>query len=445
MALDGDPIVLKNNGAPSLYNTKPPLVIWLQALSIQLLGPGELAIRLPSALAALLTVLLLLLFAHRTLGDLRVGIVATLVLVTTAGYVRNHVARSGDLDAVLIFWIVAYSLLAFHYLLKDPPRYRTYFNWMGLGLVAAFLSKSVAGWMPLLGLAGAALVAGRLGSILKKSHFYSVAFGVLGLAVGYYLWRESLGAGYWDKVFFSEFQRLTENIMPWHERPFGFYATNMWERQFFTPHVYLLLPALLLAAWRPGEWRTLSGMLLVFCLAYFLLISYPPVKLEWYAAPLYPFLALLIGMGWCRALDLGRQRLPGARAWRQVLFYLSLIGFFSLPYYQTLQRIRTTGAVDPLEREGQAIRHWRAVMPELKSYRVLMSTPHPEHLDQLNFYRKAVNHWEGGNLRHVGQHAELVLGDTVLCCQRKNLDSLRLRFRVEEWRELGDCKLWKLR
>src|SRR5688572_17362545 len=46
-------LVLHNNGEPSLYNTKPPLNIWLQALSIRVFGINEFAIRLPSYLALL--------------------------------------------------------------------------------------------------------------------------------------------------------------------------------------------------------------------------------------------------------------------------------------------------------------------------------------------------------------------------------------------------------
>jgi len=246
MALDGDPIVLKNNGEVSLYNTKPPLVIWMQSLAIRLLGPGEWAIRLPSALAALFTALLLLLFARHSLGDYRIGVVAVLVLVTSEGFVRNHVARSGDLDAVLIFWIVFYTLLAFHYLLHPKASHRRYFTWIGIGVLGAFFSKSVAGLMPLLGLALAALAQKRLLEILKKPYLCLIAFGVAALCLGYYGLREMMAPGYLTKVWHSEYSRLTENIMPWHEHPFGYYVQNLWRRSFFTPYVYLLLPALAL-------------------------------------------------------------------------------------------------------------------------------------------------------------------------------------------------------
>ena len=59
MSHDHQWLVTKHDGQPDLWNTKPPLMIWLQVLSMQALGYSELAVRLPAALAALATVLML--------------------------------------------------------------------------------------------------------------------------------------------------------------------------------------------------------------------------------------------------------------------------------------------------------------------------------------------------------------------------------------------------
>ena len=42
---------------PDYYNTKPPLMIWLQVLSASVFGMNELAIRFPSAVAGLFCIL----------------------------------------------------------------------------------------------------------------------------------------------------------------------------------------------------------------------------------------------------------------------------------------------------------------------------------------------------------------------------------------------------
>lgn len=79
MLKTGDWIVPRFNGEPRL--NKPPLAYWLQALAMKALGRGELAARLPSALAGLTVVLALLLHGYRR-GERGVGLLAALVVLT---------------------------------------------------------------------------------------------------------------------------------------------------------------------------------------------------------------------------------------------------------------------------------------------------------------------------------------------------------------------------
>ena len=447
MALHGDPIVLKNNGEVSLYNTKPPLLIWLQALLIQLLGANEWAIRLPSALAALLTCGALLIFAARSLRDVRIAWVAVPVLVTSTGFVRNHVARSGDLDAMLVFWITFYSLLAFHYLLHLPPKHRRYFTWIGLGVAAAFLTKSVAGWMPLLGLGIAAWWQKRLWEILRKPYLYVVAAGVAFLCLGYYFLREKMAPGYLDKVLFSEYLRFTENIMPWHEQPFGFYLKNMWSRGFFQYYLFVLPVAIALALRGPRTLtRAFAAMATLFCLSYLLLISYPAVKLEWYDAPLYPFWALLIGIGAVRTYDWGVEKIKPALSTttRTGIFLGLLLLLFAWPYREILQKNTSIAPVDPLEWEGYAMRQLAREQSTLQNYQVLMQVKYPEHLDQAHFYRKALKKDRGKNIVLLESLDQVSTALPILCCQTPGQDSLRQQFNTSLQKSIGPCQLLHL-
>jgi len=303
MALHGDFWVLKNNGEVNLYNTKPPLVIWIQRVFISIFGPNELAIRLPSALATFFVCIFLYLFSWKTLGDKRIGLIAILTLVTTQGFIRTHVSRTGDLDAVLISWIVFYSLLAFHYLLHGPKNYKPYFAFIGLGILLAFFTKSVAAFLPLPGLFFAALAQRKLGGILKKPFLYGVMAAVLAFCAGYYVLRENLAAGYWQKVFSSEFMRLTHDVMPWHSHPFHYYIYNMTVNHHYTPYIYLVPVAVIFGFLQRKPIREFTAMCSVFCLAYLLLISIPIVKLNYYDAPLYPFLSLIVGVGMVGLFD----------------------------------------------------------------------------------------------------------------------------------------------
>ncbi len=52
---------------PDLWSVKPPLMIWVIALSFKILGYNTLALRLPSALFGLMTVLLVYQFCKKDL------------------------------------------------------------------------------------------------------------------------------------------------------------------------------------------------------------------------------------------------------------------------------------------------------------------------------------------------------------------------------------------
>src|SRR6476469_4901663 len=65
MGINKNYIVTYYGGQPDMWNTKPPLMIWLQVFFGNLIGFNELSIRLPSAFAALFTVWLIALFTSK--------------------------------------------------------------------------------------------------------------------------------------------------------------------------------------------------------------------------------------------------------------------------------------------------------------------------------------------------------------------------------------------
>lgn len=90
-------------GAPHL--TKPPLVYWLQAASLQHLGRSELALRLPSLLAGTLSVLVLWWFVRRMRGP---DMAAMAVAIYGIMPLPLFLARVATIDAILnLCWISA--------------------------------------------------------------------------------------------------------------------------------------------------------------------------------------------------------------------------------------------------------------------------------------------------------------------------------------------------
>lgn len=128
--------------------TKPPLTYWLLAAGINALGRTELAVRLPGAMAFVLTVLILA-RAGRLLTPvcpfLPALIYATFLFPAT---VSNVVST----DNILTFWEVA-AMLAFasHYFGERPRRLSpAVLGWACFGL--AFLTKGYPALLPMIAL-----------------------------------------------------------------------------------------------------------------------------------------------------------------------------------------------------------------------------------------------------------------------------------------------------
>ena len=439
MAIHKNFFVLKTDGETTLYNVKPPLVIWLQCASIWLFGPNELAVRFPSALAAFFTCLAVFFFMKKHFGKWH-GLVSVLFLVTTTGYIRPHMARTADLDSVLVFFITCYSLLFFDYLISDENKknVRTIYV-IGALTACAFLSKSIAGLMPILGLFIGAILLGKSRFILSDKHIYFSGIMSVSIAISYYLFREWLAPGYLEKVWVSEYQRFTEDNIPWLNGPWWYYPVAMYKKLYLY-YIYLLPLLPLLYFTENKKTRQVSVLAFSFFLAYVLLISYPSVKLDWYLGPIYPVLAILLGCLFFEILYLIKKRV-GARGlnWKYMVPGMLLV--FGFPYFSIYKQNTKYLPTDMLERDGYAIKKLHKKNPEIKSYKIYMPVKYPRHVDAAEFYIKSLNHWKGHDLELVKNTDDISPGDTVLCSRLKYEKELKKEFKLSEIKKIYHSKL----
>ena len=292
MTRNGKWLVTYYEGAPDLWSPKPPLMIWFMALSIKAFGPVEWAVRLPSAIAASITTFVLYLFLSVHLRDRLAGFVASAVLMSTLGYVAKHAARSADYDALLTLWTTLY-VLALYLALENEKRRSLYLAAFAVASAMAILTKSTQAlifFAPL-----AAYLAVRANRLLLKTPSLYLAF-LAPIAVGclFYMIREHASPGYIAAVFHEDIDRYTAGV---DARPNS------------NPLYYVLqprnlpwlpvLPFALWICWRYGSPRekALIGFLGTSFLGYFLIISFAQTKQGWYALPLHPLCALMIGVG----------------------------------------------------------------------------------------------------------------------------------------------------
>lgn len=324
-------------GQPDHWSTKPPFLIWCQVLSFKLFGYTPWALRLPTALSALGTVVLLYRFAASHLHRPLAGFFGCLVLVTAAGYLRLHGARTGDYDTMLAFWEVVVWLSFFYYLEDGRPRH---LYWLGGALVAAVLTKGVAGLLGVPALLLYAILRGKLVWLLRQPRLYAVAVGVVGVIAAYYLAREHYDPGYLKLVAENELGGRFSQTIEGHTGKWSFYFDTLYTKD-FEGWLWWLLPAVLVWLQPDRLVRRAGSYLLLFVVGWLGVLSTSATKIDWYAIPAYPPLALLIGLGLDFLYhDVVAANLPRvAQVWAWPLRIGLIVGLFYFPYRAVMRHL----------------------------------------------------------------------------------------------------------
>ncbi|VVN62937.1 Undecaprenyl phosphate-alpha-4-amino-4-deoxy-L-arabinose arabinosyl transferase [Pseudomonas fluorescens] len=220
---------------------KPPLSLWLDAGAIRLFGATTWAVRLASAFAGLLSVMLFY-GMLRTFGRPKtLAFCAALILATMASYWGN--VRGVGEDSLLSLGVTT-ALLAFYQAVRPEREGSSAWAWalFSVGMVIATLSKGVLG-LALPGIVIFAYLAStslmdkhlRIGDWLKPAVFTLLALVPLMVwlgflfqrggmqAVGEVLWTNSVGrfsgsfveAGHYEP-FYYYIAKLPEAFLPWN-------------------------------------------------------------------------------------------------------------------------------------------------------------------------------------------------------------------------------------
>ena len=289
----GNYLIPTFNGAPDMWNTKPPLMIWLQVFSMKLFGINEWAVRFPSALAALFTCVVLMFFSVRYLKNFWFGFIWVLVLITSSGYIEIHAIRTGDYDALLTFFLTLGSFSFFVFLENTKPKYLYLFF---IAMAFAVLTKSSAALMMIPGLFIYTVLSKKLIFLLKNKNLYLGLSIFLISAGAYYFFRETHNPGYIKAVLENEFGGRFFDTVEEHKQNFWFYFGNLFDYRFII--WVFFVPAGIIVGRKTKDTRikNLTFFASITTLSYFLVISSAQTKLWWYAVLMYPFLSLFVGI-----------------------------------------------------------------------------------------------------------------------------------------------------
>ena len=293
MSTNGNWLVATVRNMPDMISVKPPLINWIQVLFIKIIGPDELAIRLPSAIAAWLTCMLIYWFFTRKYNEPWLGVISCLVLITSQGLVTLHGARSGDYDALLTLFTTSY--LVFYFLYLETQK-RKYLALVFIVLILTFYTKDIQGLIFIPGLLLYTAYRKQLRFVFLEKWFYAgIALFVL-LAVAYYRAEESYNPGFIKAVLENNIGSRFGSVLEHHLAPPWYYFDWIATRAFDQWYL-LLLPGLLIGLASANQLlRRLTAFLLMTSLTYLVVISSAQTKLWWYVMPLCPMLSVFVAI-----------------------------------------------------------------------------------------------------------------------------------------------------
>lgn len=337
MSVNGDYIVRYVDGYMDDWELKPPMLMWVQIIVSKFTGFNELAIRLPSALAAFAVVLCFFYFFKKQFDAPLAGFLSALVLVSSSGYVGEHVTRTGDHDSLVICFMVLSALAYFKYLHDEKTN-----TWLiimpGVLIGFAVLTKSVIGISFVPGMLIYTLLSGSLPKLLKDKNVYFAAGVLILIIASYYISREQLQPGYLQHVWKGElFPRYTNEENRFiHEDSF-YYYNNFFAYRFYA-WIYFLLPSCLFIL-IGGDIKMKRILLYLVCIGsvFFYTIS-TGSKNFWYDAPLYPIMAMIIGLGFY-SLIMWLNAKTHIYKWIAFCVCGIFIGTFSVSYYVTFRKM----------------------------------------------------------------------------------------------------------
>ncbi|MBM4439453.1 MAG: glycosyltransferase family 39 protein [Candidatus Rokubacteria bacterium] len=304
MVATGDWVLPRFNGLP--YVEKPPLTYWATAAAMALFGDGEAAVRLSAAVAALGTVLLTWRIGRRLYGP-AAGLYAGFALATTAGYALYVRKASTDMIFVLCLTLTLYGFLRD---VERPDRGTTRFLLVYLGAALSLLTKGLIGMVFPLAVIGIALAWRRAPALRELNVGRGLALFAL-LALPWHLalaWRDP--ALMWFYVVDNQILRfLGARGFVEDDVPVGAVALLLLSFVWFFPWSVFAFA-------RPGvegggamrRWRPVMVVWVLVVLAFFLASR---SRLEYYALPAFPALAVLVGAAWTSGRDIGRWLVPG--------------------------------------------------------------------------------------------------------------------------------------
>ena len=434
MHKNGNLIVTYYDGKPEMWSTKPPLMIWLQLFFIRLIGFSEMAVRLPAAIAGLLTCAVLLIFSRQYFKNFLIGAFACVALVTTNGYVDTHAIRTGDYDGLLALFTTVFSLAAFLYAEKTDKKWVIVFF---IGIILAVYTKSI---QPLLFLPGVLiyLVLKKKWNLLFGRSFLIGGIAALLIIAAYYVTRELMNPGYLMAVWNNELGGRYFNALEENDEGPLYYISRA---GYLYPYWIWLLPIGIISGFISRDEKIRNFTLFTFILTstYFIFITISKTKLYWYSVPLFPLMSLHISILLYQVYNYLNQIKPFSNYRFIPLLIVCLV--FIYPYQEIVRKVYYPMEYDwdkmyPVSELLQEAFHGRAFL----NNNVIAYTDYDQHL---KVYTDALN--EMGQHINFKNPENLLKGDTVIASEMAVYKTIESKYNFDLLKDEKGVKIYLIK
>jgi len=418
-------------------NTKLPFTTWIQAASFKIFGLGEKALRIPIGLILLLSFFYSIYFSKREFQEPFYGILMSIILLTSIGFMRDHMARFGDHDVPF----AAYSFLSviFFYLyiendkLKDLALF-TFFS------IAALLTKNLLSLAIIPGYIFYALYKKKLGVLLTQSSTYVAAFSLVASFTATVLFFENAFPGFfwrmWDYELFGRYQ----NTIDGHSGGFFYFFELLFSKHHFPWFVFVwTIPFIFLNKQNSKRMKDFSICILFCFLSYFIIVSLSSTKTAWYFAPLYMMNAYLMAMGMLSFYTMMLRLVE-----KNQLFKYSAISVLALTisfaFYNIMNKITyNPESFEKHEQYGLFLKQLEKDKPEIKSISILDNKfgANPVFYSQMYNVEK--------NYKTVyKRYGNVETGEVVLVCLDNMMDPIKREYQVTILDSFKYCRLMEI-
>ncbi|VVB51608.1 Undecaprenyl phosphate-alpha-4-amino-4-deoxy-L-arabinose arabinosyl transferase [uncultured archaeon] len=285
-----DWIVLKYDGQPDLWNTKPPLGAWLIAISFKIFGVNEFALRFWSALFGAGTIVLVFLFGKEIRNNY-VGIFSALLLQSNILFIGYHGARTGDYDTMVTFFI---TLSLYFFYISQKKNNNRFLVGTAISIALAVLVKGVIGLFPIIIIGFFLFYFKSLkATIFSKEFKYAVIIFFI-IALPWFICRFIAGPDFFTRMLnYDLLQRFYEPIEG-HVGNWTYYFIGL---QFiFGKIIFILFILIYLYSIYLIKIGNKPLFILIVWISLFIgIFTIAGSKVSWYMMPIYPAISLLIG------------------------------------------------------------------------------------------------------------------------------------------------------